>query len=225
MNLPIGEPVTSKLPCPRPDDKILQGQYCELHPLQTKHASQLFSAFQQTSDMSWIYLPYGPFENSADFEKWIREIIDSDDPYFYAILDLKSQKFQGMMSYLRIQETIGSLEIGHIHFSDAMKKTPQATESLYLMLAQAFDTWGYRRCEWKCDNLNQSSKKAAKRFGFTFEGIFRQATVYKGRNRDTAWFSIIDQEWEQVKSGLEQWLISENFDDSGQQKKPLQIIQ
>lgn len=140
-----------------------------------------------------------------------------DDPLFYAILDKKTEKAVGLASYLRIQPKVGVLEVGHIHYSPLLQKTPLATEAMFLLMRRAFDELGYRRYEWKCDALNAGSRKAALRLGFTFEGIFRQASVYKGRSRDTAWYSVIDREWPALKEAHEAWLSPENFDAQGRQ--------
>ncbi|MDH3859629.1 MAG: GNAT family N-acetyltransferase, partial [Gammaproteobacteria bacterium] len=144
-----------------------------------------------------------------------------DDPCFFSVIDLATGKAVGVASYLRIEPGVGVIEVGHIHFSPSMQGKPISTEAMFLMMRQVFDVWGYRRYEWKCDALNAPSCAAAQRLGFMFEGIFRQATIYKQRNRDTAWFSILDREWPTAKAVFEQWLSTENFDSEGTQKTSL----
>ena len=178
------------------------------------HADKLFCAYQQSNE-SWNYLPYGPFNHYEDFLQWSDEVTSLNDPFFYVILNNESLPV-GLASYLRIQPSIGSIEIGHLHFSPLMSRSRMSTEALYLMIKYAFDM-GYRRVEWKCDSLNQASRNAALRLGFTYEGTFRQATIYKNRNRDTAWFSIIDGEWSAIQQRFKAWLDESNFDSGGNQ--------
>lgn len=201
----------------------LKGQFCTLAQLdQDKHAAELFAALTSGNPGdSWTYLPYGPFETLADFNNWISETIRDNQVRLYAIIDNRSGKVTGISGYLRINPEHGSIEVGHLHFSRLLKKTPAATEAMFLMMRYAFDDLGYRRYEWKCNALNQASMNAAKRLGFQFEGIFRQNFVYKGRNRDTAWFSIIDSEWPALKSGFLKWLHPGNFDCDGAQRSRL----
>jgi RimJ/RimL family protein N-acetyltransferase len=146
-----------------------------------------------------------------------------DDPCFFAVIDLASNRAVGLASYLRINPGVGAIEVGHIHFSPLIQGKPISTEAMYLMMRQVFEVWGYRRYEWKCDALNGPSCKAALRLGFMFEGIFRQATMYKQRNRDTAWYSMIDREWPIAKGVFEVWLSAENFDDEGMQRSSLSV--
>ena len=164
---------------------------------------------------------YGPFATEADYRAWIVKDASGDDPLFHAIIDTATDKAIGVASYLRIFPDIGSIEVGHINYAPALQRTVAATEAMYLMMARAFDELGYRRYEWKCDNANEKSRNAAARLGFTFEGVFRQCTIYKGRNRDTAWFSILDGEWPRVKAAFEAWLDPANFDAAGKQKRSL----
>jgi RimJ/RimL family protein N-acetyltransferase len=154
---------------------------------------------------------------------WLRNAVASTDPLFYAIIDTASGKAVGWASYLRIDPRAGVIEVGHVYFSHRLRQTPVATEAMYLMMRHVFVDLGYRRYEWKCDSLNAPSRKAALRLGFIYEGIFRQATVYKGRSRDTAWFSIIDKEWPKVSSALERWLEPANF-DGGRQRASLAAL-
>ncbi len=172
-------------------------------------------------EKGWTYLPYGPFKSIEAFENWLVAECTDSDPLFYVVIDNKSGEAVGITSYLRINPEIGVIEVGHIHFSPRLQKTPMATEAMYLMMRHAFDEQGYRRYEWKCDNCNEGSKNAALRLGFKFEGVFRQATIYKGRNRDTAWFSILDSEWLQQKAAFECWLHPKNFDNNNVQYRRL----
>jgi len=197
----------------------MQGQYCRLEPFDIQlHAAGLFAVFSSSSNEGdWTYLPYGPFTKEEDFVQWCRQTCVAHDPAFQTLVDQRTDRVMGLASFLRIAPEAGSIEVGHIHFSPLIQGTRQATEAMYLMMCRVFDELGYRRYEWKCDALNARSCRAAERFGFQFEGIFRQATVYKNRNRDTAWFSIIDAEWPKMKVAYEQWLNKANFDENGQQ--------
>lgn len=220
-DLPVGPPVVNWQPASEPDRSAITGKFCRLEALQAHHAASLFSAYNKSETPNdWLYLPYGPFETETEFRQWIKEITKNSDPFFYAVLDAHSGSSLGVASYLRISPTIGSIEVGHIHFSPQLQRHPAATEAMFLMMQQAFN-WGYRRYEWKCDALNARSRQAALRLGFEFEGIFRQATIYKGRNRDTAWYSVIDKQWPQLQSGFRQWLDSSNFDAKGNQRLSL----
>ena len=220
-DLVIGFAVDGWGPPPLPTRGPTEGGYCQLTLLDPRtHAADLFDAFaEDTDNTDWVYLPYGPFDSPSALKAWLEEIARKSDPLFYTVMD-RQGKAVGVASYLRITPASGSIEVGHIHFSPRLQKTPAGTEAMYLMMKQAFDL-GYRRYEWKCDALNQRSCRAALRLGFSFEGIFRQATVYKGRNRDTAWYATIDQEWPQLKAAFEAWLDPANFDDAGVQKKSL----
>jgi RimJ/RimL family protein N-acetyltransferase len=189
-----------------------------LEPLSLEiHASNLFDAYSlDAGDGMWTYLPSGPFESRADFDGCVKRMCAMDDPQFYAIIDAQLNKATGIASLLRITPAHGSIEVGFLAFSPLLQRTTAATEAMYLMMRRSFEL-GYRRYEWKCDSLNTPSRAAAKRLGFTFEGIFRQAVVYKGRNRDTAWFSILDTEWPKLKVEFERWLDPSNFDADGRQ--------
>ena len=162
-------------------------------------------------------MPYGPFENAVVLTRWIEETCLGSDPLFHAIVDQSSNKALGIASYLRINPAVGVIEVGHINYAPMLQKTPAGTEAMYLMMKRVFEELGYRRYEWKCDALNATSRQAAERLGMTFEGVFRQATMYKGSNRDTAWFSILDREWPRMKSAFETWLTPENFRQDGEQ--------
>lgn len=222
LGQPIGLPVTGEFPRPIPPYTPMEGQYCSVVPLDVnRHVPGLFRAFANDTDhRNWTYLPYGPFDSELDFETWTRANCMGGDPMFHTVLDLNEVPV-GMASFLRIEPAASAIEVGHIHFSPLLQRKPQSTEVMYLMMRRVFDELGYRRYEWKCDALNAPSCNAAERLGFTFEGIFRQATHYKGRNRDTAWYSILDREWPRIRDAFEAWLSPNNFDDAGQQRKPL----
>jgi len=225
LGQPIGFLVGGWRPPIRPHREIMEGRFCRLEPLDpARHVADLYSA--TTADHEgrlWTYLAYGPFENEPCFVEWLRGCGESRDPLFYAIVNQQSGKAVGVASYLRITPESGSIEVGHLVFSPALQRTPAATEAMFLMMRHAF-TLGYRRYEWKCDALNAKSCAAAQRLGFTFEGIFRQATVYKGRNRDTAWYSIVDHEWPALRNAFEQWLGENNFDTQGSQRSSLSSL-
>ncbi|MBU2981274.1 GNAT family N-acetyltransferase [Lentibacter algarum] len=221
LGQPIGWPVTTTLPCKRPQHTTLLGQYCALVPLNVAaHGDDLWKAFSKDkSGANWTYLPIGPFEQKADFITFLQSAEASPDPLYYSVI--KEGRAIGHATFLRIDEKQGVIEVGFIHFSPLMQRSPTSTEAMYLMMSYVFDTLGYRRYEWKCDALNAPSIRAAKRLGFSFEGIFRQATTYKGRNRDTAWLSILDSEWPAQKARFERWLKPTNFDTEGRQQTSL----
>ncbi|HPY40139.1 MAG TPA: GNAT family protein [Thiolinea sp.] len=218
----IGFPVPHWQACPTPQGIQLAGQYCTLEHLTMQHAADLFTAYvADRENRIWTYLPYGPFADLASFSAWLSKQAVSTDPLFYSVLD-KTGKAVGVASYLRLDPANGVIEVGHINFSPALQRTQASTEAMYLMMRHVFDDLGYRRYEWKCNALNAPSCQAAKRLGFSFEGIFRQAAIVKGRNRDTAWFSILDSEWPALKQRFEAWLAASNFDAQGQQLKALE---
>ncbi len=224
LKQPTGHSMNLWKKCPRPSTTPMIGQYCtvtQLDPL--VHAKSLFQMFSAAnSEGNWTYLPYGPFNDLDDFKSWLYAECTAEDPLFYAVIDNRHGKAVGLASYLRIEPAIGVIEVGHIHFSPILQKTPMATEAMYLMMSHAFEEQGYRRYEWKCDSCNENSKRAALRLGFKLEGTFRQANIYKGRNRDTTWFSMLDSEWPERKAALERWLQPSNFDSSGIQHCSLQ---
>ena len=194
------------------------GRYCRLEPLQpTIHAAALYEAYAG-NEPGWTYLAYGPFRTLESYRDWMNSVHAAEDPLFFAILG--HGKPVGVASYLRIMPSAGSIEVGHLNFSPALKRSTIATEAMYLMMETAFRL-GYRRYEWKCDDLNAASRAAARRLGFSYEGTFRQATVYKGRNRDTAWYSVIDAEWPALREAFREWLDPGNFDSAGQQHRRL----
>ena len=222
----IGAPLPDWQACKLPPKTAIIGQYCRVEILDIeKHADDLYHAFAKDTDQrNWTYLPYGPFhgvDGLNAFKTYMKSTCVSDDPLFHAVIDLKTNKAVGIASLMRIEPKVGVIEVGHIHFSPLMQRTPISTEALYLLMRRVFDDLGYRRYEWKCDSLNEPSCSAAQRLGFTPEGVFRQLTMYKGRSRDTAWFSIIDSEWPAIKAMFEAWLVPENFNNLGQQIKPL----
>lgn len=223
LGQPIGAPVPDWKPVERPSRTVMSGRYCTLEPVNPqRHARELFEAFStDRENRIWTYLPYGPFGSEAEVADWIAATCMGDDPLFHAIIDNASGKAVGVASFLRIDPVNGSIEVGHINYSPLLQKTPAATEAMFLLMRRVFSQLGYRRYEWKCDALNAGSQRAARRLGFQFEGIFRQATIYKQRNRDTAWFSIIDREWPQLEAAFEQWLSPDNFDAQGRQKQSL----
>ncbi len=219
------EKIENWQPRPNPIKGIKQGQWCCLEPIDAaKHGLSLFSAYQMdTEQRLWRYLPFGPFSEIEEFMDFVRSLEDREDAQFYAIIDKKNQAAVGFLAYLRINPSAGSIEIGALCYSPLLQRTRASTEATYLLLEHCFEL-GYRRCEWKCNALNGASKKSAKRFGFIYEGTFRQADVVKGANRDTDWFSIIDKDWFSLKRAFLQWLSSNNFDASGQQKCSLQDL-
>jgi RimJ/RimL family protein N-acetyltransferase len=211
-------------PARTPERAPLEGETVRLEPVDpARHARDLFTISESAPSL-WDHLAYGPFENQEAFTSWLEERAASNDPLFYAIIDRASGRAQGMASYMRIVPDHGVIEIGHIWFAPILQRTRQATEAIYFMARHAFDDLGYRRFEWKCDSLNEPSRRAAERFGFVYEGVFRQHMVVKGRNRDTAWFSIVDGEWPAVRAGFEAWLSPENFDEEGHQRKSLRDL-
>jgi len=216
---PVGAPVTGWQAPPRPGPDRIEGRHALLERLSDAHAAALFDAFQG-HDWVWDYMPVGPFASFAAFRAWLTSAASGDDPLFYAIRDRAGGAPTGVASFLRIDPGAGSIEVGFIAMSPALQRTRAATESIYLMMQWAFDA-GYRRFEWKCDALNAPSRRAARRFGFVFEGVFRQATIVKGRNRDTAWFSVIDRDWPALRSSYATWLDPANFDTHGQQQHRL----
>ncbi len=226
LGQPIGFALPDWMPCPRPERTVLSGRYCVLEPLDVeKHAADLFAAnLEDAEDRIWTYLGYGPFTTLEDYRTWADWAASGDDPLFFAILDASSKQALGVASFLRIAPEVGSIEVGHLCYSPRLQGTRAATEAMYLMLSHAIDTLGYRRYEWKCDNANEKSRRSAERLGFQFEGVFRQCTIYKGRNRDTAWLSILDTEWPSLKVAYERWLAPENFDDDGRQRVALSAL-
>ncbi|WP_031469123.1 GNAT family N-acetyltransferase [Sciscionella sediminilitoris] len=225
LGQPVGQLLPGWVPRPAPSAPVLKGRYCRLERLETsRHAEELFEADRRdTTGESWTYLPYGPFGTLADYRRWVESVQDGEDPRFYAIVstDRKEPRAVGVLSLLRIQPESGVIEVGHVHYSPLLQRQRAATEAQYLLAAYLFEELGYRRFEWKCDALNAASRAAAQRLGFSYEGTFRQAVVVKGRNRDTAWYSMIDSEWPVIRERFDAWLRPENFTEDGRQRSPL----
>lgn len=219
LGQPIGFALPDWTPPPVPPREPLVGRLCRVEPLdRERHAAALWEANAPDREHRlWTYLPYGPFPTFEDYCAWIETYRASSDPIFYAIVDAQRDQAVGVASYLRIAPASGSIEVGHLAFSPLLQRTPAATEAMYLMMRHAFEL-GYRRYEWKCDALNVPSRAAAQRLGFSYEGTFRQATVYRQRNRDTAWFATIDQEWPTLEAAFQRWLDPSNFDEQGRQR-------
>ncbi|MGN6087073.1 GNAT family N-acetyltransferase [Trinickia sp.] len=223
---PIGAPVPGWSPRPAPSAVTLEGPYCRIEPLDAqRHAQDLYEAYRAAPDgRDWTYLPVEPFAEIEDFRRHAESAARSTDPRHYAVVDRKTGKAVGTLALMRIEPKSGVIEVGFVAFSPLLKRTPLSTEAQYLLMAYVFDELGYRRYEWKCDSLNAPSRKAAQRLGFQFEGIFRQAVVYKGRSRDTAWFSILDSEWPAQKQAFQAWLAADNFDEQGRQRHSLDAL-
>lgn len=220
---PVGEPMEGWCTRPWPERVTMQGRFCRLEPLDgATHAEDLWLAWQHAEDgRDWTWLPVGPFENAEGFRQHLNAAAGSSDARHYAIIDLVSNRAVGSLALMRIDPANGVMEVGYVTFSPLLRRSPLSTEAHFLLMKYAFDQLGYRRYEWKCDSLNAPSRSAAERLGFRFEGIFRQAVVYKGRTRDTAWFSLIDAEWPAARSALERWLAADNFDQQGIQQQSL----
>ncbi len=223
LNQPIGFPVPDWSPRPRPPRSALDGVFCRVEALDPdRHAADLHEANLSDAEARiWTYLPYGPFHDLASYRDWTTASSQSEDPLFHAVIDKRTGKAAGVASYLRIDPANGVIEVGHINFAPPLQKTPAASEAMFLMMARAFDELGYRRYEWKCDALNAPSRAAAERLGFRYEGLFRQAAIYKGRNRDTAWYAMTDQDWPAIKAAFQAWLAPGNFDAEGKQRQRL----
>ncbi|KIW12312.1 hypothetical protein PV08_09589 [Exophiala spinifera] len=214
----IGPPVSFPSAASRPGRVELTGKTVTLQPLAPRHALDLWPEIQdEKTGHIWTYMGDEPYRTLEAFQRAVTTKSESTDLVFSAIINNQTHKAVGWASYMRIDPTNRVMEVGNILFSPSLQRTKAATEAMYLMMKHAFEDLGYRRYEWKCDNHNRPSKRAALRFGFTFEGVFRQHIIYKGRSRDTAWFSIIDTEWPTVKNAFEKWLDDSNFDDNGTQ--------
>jgi RimJ/RimL family protein N-acetyltransferase len=222
LGQPVGVPVEGWCPPPFPPRESMAGRFCRLEALDARrHAADLYEANGLDADgRNWTYLPYGPFESLEGYTRWMVAATASNDPQLWAIEDAVSGRAVGVAAYLRIDPDSGSIEVGHLNYSPLLQRRPAATEAMYLMMRRAFEL-GYRRYEWKCDALNAPSRAAARRLGFSYEGLFRQARVNKGRNRDTAWYSVIDSDWPRLRSAFERWLAPSNFDERGVQRVSL----
>ena len=222
---PIGPELPDWRPPPRPQQRRLEGRFCTVEPIDVdRHARDLYAANSLDREgRMWTYLFSGPYASFDEYAGWLAERAPSRDPLFQAFVSNESGRAVGLGSFMRIEPAAGSIEVGHIAMSPLLQRSPAATEAMYLMMRHAFEL-GYRRYEWKCDSLNEKSRRAAERLGFTYEGLFRQAIVYKGRSRDTAWYSIIDREWPRVREAFEHWLDPGNFDADGRQRRGLAEI-
>jgi RimJ/RimL family protein N-acetyltransferase len=221
---PIGDAVLNWRAPVAPPREPMTGVYCDVVPLDIEqHGDALYEANAAGDGSNWTYLFADEPKSREEYVQYMRDSFSGDDPLFFAILDRKTSRAVGVASYMRIVPAHGCIEIGNINFSPALQRTPVATEAMYLMMRNVFEL-GYRRYEWKCDSLNAPSRAAAQRLGFSYDGLFRQAIVYKGRNRDTAWYSITDAEWPAIRGAFEQWLAPENFDAHGAQRIQLRWL-
>jgi RimJ/RimL family protein N-acetyltransferase len=223
---PIGPMVDPLPPGSQPDMRPLHGRWMMLEPVSAaKHARALYESFAKSDPAGelWTYMGYGPWESFEHFEAWLNERQAARDPWFYVFIRREGHLPLGMGAFMRSDAANGVIEIGHIWMAPPLQKTREATEAIFLMIRHCFDDLGVRRLEWKCDALNAPSRQAAERFGFTFEGIFRQHLIVKGRNRDTAWYAMLDKDWHHIREGFETWLDPSNFDAEGHQKAKLQV--
>ena len=222
----IGPPLPHWTPRPLPPHAEMRGRLCRLELLEAaRHAKALHDAYAEDElGRNWTYLPYGPFPSAEAYAEWVSARERRDDPLFYAILLAGSNRPVGVASYLRIDPEMGSLEVGSLCYSPALQRSAAATEAMYLMMRRAFDELGYRRYEWKCDALNQPSRRSAERLGFRYEGTFRQMMVIKQRSRDSAWYSVLDSEWPALRNAFERWLDPGNFDANGMQRARLEDL-
>ena len=222
---PLGRPLPEWTPRPLPPVAPIDGRWCRLEPLGLEHAAELFAAnSRDTEGRMWTYLPVGPFADLTEFRGWVESAAVSRDPQFFAIVDREDGRPKGVASLLRIDPPNGVIEVGHIAYSPLLQRTRAATDAMYVLMRLVFEHLGYRRYEWKCNDLNAPSRAAAERLGFRYEGTFRQARVDRGRNRDTAWFSILDSEWPARREAFERWLDPANFDSRGRQLAPLRRL-
>jgi RimJ/RimL family protein N-acetyltransferase len=217
--LPVGKPVNA-WPAARPGEVRLIGNFGHVEKLDELHAADLWEAVRG-HDALWPYMGYGPFPDEAAFAAYVKERAALEDPFAYAIVDGASGRALGIFTLMEIRPAARVIEVGHVVYSPALQRTPLATEAQFLLARYAFESLGYRRYEWKCNALNAASRRAAERYGFTFEGVFRQHQIVKGRNRDTAWFSMLDGEWPARKRAFEAWLAPDNFTEDGKQKRSL----
>ncbi|VVE27048.1 GNAT family N-acetyltransferase [Pandoraea cepalis] len=220
---PIGAALPDWKSRAQPPRAPIDGRYCRIEPIDVeRHANDLYEAYASAADgRDWTYMSGGPFPDFDSYYAYATRMAASSDPLHYAVIDRETGRAVGTLALMRIDAANGVIEVGHVAYSPLLKRTRAGTEAQYLLMRRAFDELGYRRYEWKCDALNAPSRRAAARYGFTFEGIFRQAIVYRGRSRDTAWFSITDGEWPAVSRGFEQWLSPENFDAQGRHRTGL----
>ena len=223
---PIGRIIPGWSARPLPPVIPIDGRYCRIERADAAtQAADLFAAYAEApDDRGWTYLPVERSPDLTHYRAWFEANAAKIDPFFHTIIDKQNGRASGVAAYLRIDPANGVIEIGHINLAPRLQRTRAATEAMFLLMRRAFDELGYRRYEWKCDSLNAPSRRAALRYGFRSEGIFRQAVVYKGRNRDTAWFSIIDTEWPAIRTGFELWLDPANFDAQGRQRTALSCL-
>jgi RimJ/RimL family protein N-acetyltransferase len=223
--LPLGEEI-QWTPVKAPVRAPLRGSHVTLRPLTAMDAQSLYAiSHPPDGDLKiWTYLPDGPYESEDHMRQTLAWAESAQDMVYFAIVPVAEGRSLGVASYLRIKPEFGVLEIGHIWFGAGLRRTTAASEAIYLLLGHVFDDLGYRRVEWKCNALNAASRRAAERFGFTFEGVFRKAQVVKGRNRDTAWYAITDEEWPAIREAFQGWLAPENFDGEGAQKQDLKTL-
>ncbi len=225
LGQPIGFPMPDWRPARIPDKSPMAGRYCRVEAIDDRHRDDQYDAFLQDSEgRNWTYLPHGPFDSRDAFNTWFPAHCADPSRITHAILDQATGRSLGIASYLRVDPPVGSIEVGYINFAPPLQRTRMATEAMYLMMARVFDELGYRRYEWKCDSLNAPSRSAALRLGFTYEGHFRQATMYKNRNRDTDWLSILGSEWPALKQAFATWLDESNFDAAGGQRIALATL-
>lgn len=219
LGQPVGFPLPDWKPPSRPPREPMTGRYCRVEPIDPdRHAAELYEAnARDPTGRAYTYLFSGPFDSFGAYLQWMKSSRMGDDPLTHAIIDTSTGKAVGVASYMRIDPKAGSIEVGSINYSPLLQRKRAATEAMYLMMKRVFEL-GYRRYEWKCDSLNAPSRAAAQRLGFSYEGTFRQAVVNKGRNRDTAWFAIIDSEWPELDRAFTRWLAPDNFDAQGKQQ-------
>ncbi len=220
---PVG-PALDWRPVRSPERTILEGRHVRVRPVEARgDAEALYAESHPPAGHPhlWTYLLNGPYRDAAELCESLSAAERSEDPLFFTLVRLPDERPVGIASYLRIAPEHGSIEIGHIWFGASLRQSTAATEAIYLLASNAFDGLGYRRLEWKCDALNQASRRAADRFGFRYEGTFLRHMVVKGRNRDTAWYAITDEEWPAVRRGFDAWLAPQNFDPAGRQRRPL----
>lgn len=217
---PVGKPVNTS-PAARPGSIVIEGRFGRIEKLDAgRHTADLWTAVKD-DDTLWAYMGYGPFADAAAFAAWVPERAALEDPYAYAVIDGNTDRAVGIATLMEIRPAMRVIEVGNILYGPALQRTPLATEAQYLLARYAFEALGYRRYEWKCNALNAPSRRAAARFGFTYEGLFRSHMIIKGRNRDTAWFSMLETEWPARRRAFERWLAPDNFEPDGRQKVSL----
>lgn len=223
LGQPIGPSLEGWIARELPAREVMKGRFCALEPLEpARHAAELWAAVSRDPGGGlFTYLPYGPFESASAYRAWLESSCLGNDPLYFAIIESAGGCAVGLAAYQRAAPQAGVIEVAHLQFSPELQQTAASTEAMYLMMKRTFSELGYRRYEWKCDSLNAPSRRAAERLGFTFEGIFRQHVIYKGRSRDTAWYSILDSEWPAAERAFQAWLEPSNFDAAGRQIRSL----